>query len=129
MESILTLNQSVFGTKTKERSMSRRSRRAIVQELYTPVDADEITYDEGYDIDGGGIFTALVTTARITGIVANAILILNKLGMINVSETVVNICKATAVVCSIASTFGYIGGVSTAITKFVAKNYALMFKL
>ena len=33
--------------------MSRRSRRALVQELYTPADADEITYDEGYDIDGG----------------------------------------------------------------------------
>ena len=33
--------------------MSRRTRRALVQELYTPEDADEITYDEGYDIDGG----------------------------------------------------------------------------
>ena len=59
MENILTLNQSVFGTKSKERRMSRRSRRALVQGLYTPADADEITYDEGYDIDGGMSTSAL----------------------------------------------------------------------
>ena len=53
MESILTLNQSVFGTKSRERRISKRALRASVQELYVPQECEEITYDDGYDIDGG----------------------------------------------------------------------------
>ncbi len=52
---ILTLNQSIFGTKSIEREISRRALKAKVQELYIPQDSAEITYDEGYDIDGGSI--------------------------------------------------------------------------
>lgn len=42
MEKILTLNQSIFGTKTKERRISRRALRASVQELYIPQESDII---------------------------------------------------------------------------------------
>ncbi len=59
MENILTLNQSIFGTKTKERRISRRALKASVQELYVPQESEEITYDEGYDIDGGWILKAI----------------------------------------------------------------------
>ena len=54
MESILTLNQSIFGTKTKERRISKRALKESVKELYVPQESEEITYDDGYDIDGGG---------------------------------------------------------------------------
>jgi hypothetical protein len=57
MENILTLNQSIFGTKSRERRISRRALKASVQELYIPEESDEITYDEGYDIDGGVSFS------------------------------------------------------------------------
>jgi hypothetical protein len=57
MENILTLNQSIFGTKTKKRGMSRRALKASTKELYIPQESEEITYDEGYDIDGGGTIT------------------------------------------------------------------------
>ena len=58
MENILTLNQSIFGTKTKERRISRRALKASVQELYVPQESDVITYDEGYDIDGGAFYSS-----------------------------------------------------------------------
>ena len=58
MENILTLNQSIFGTKTKERRSSRRALKASVQELYVPQESDVITYDEGYDIDGGAFYSS-----------------------------------------------------------------------
>ena len=53
MESILTLNQSIFGTKSSERRISKRALKASVKELYVPQETEEITYDDGYDIDGG----------------------------------------------------------------------------
>ena len=54
---MLTLNQSIFGTKTVERRNSRRALKASVQELYVPQELEDITYDEGYDIGGGGSIT------------------------------------------------------------------------
>ncbi len=59
MENILTLNQSIFGTKSTERKISRRALKASVQELYIPVESEEITYDEGYEVDGGGIINTI----------------------------------------------------------------------
>ncbi len=55
----MVLNQSIFGAKTKERRISRRALKASVQELYVPQESDVITYDEGYDIDGGWILKAI----------------------------------------------------------------------
>ena len=54
MDNILTLNQSIFGTRTKKRRISRRALKASAKELYIPQESEEISYDEGYDIDGGG---------------------------------------------------------------------------
>lgn len=67
MENILTLNQSIFGTKTKERRNSRRALKASVQELYVPQESEEITYDEGYDIDGGGTISINLTISFTIG--------------------------------------------------------------
>jgi hypothetical protein len=53
MDNILTLNQSIFGTRTKKRRISRRALKASAKELYIPQESEEISYDEGYDIDGG----------------------------------------------------------------------------
>lgn len=63
MSDILTFNQSVFDTKTIERSISKRAKKAQSKELYTPVDSDVITYDEGYDVDGGGTFKIRLSVA------------------------------------------------------------------
>ena len=69
MENILTLNQSIFGTKTKKRRISRRALKASTKELYVPQKSEEISYDEGYDIDGGGYFT-LTMSCTVGGFVS-----------------------------------------------------------
>ncbi len=74
MENILTLNQSIFGTKTKERRISRRALKASVQELYVPQESEEITYDEGYDIDGGAWNEVVSFVGSAINIVATFIL-------------------------------------------------------
>ena len=53
MEGILTLNQRIFGINIKERRISKRALKASVKEVYVPQESSEITYDDGYDIDGG----------------------------------------------------------------------------
>jgi len=60
MDKILTLNQSIFGTKTIERRNSKRALKASVHELYIPQESEEITYDEGYDIDDGGTISIII---------------------------------------------------------------------
>ena len=53
MRNILTLNQRIFGNNCYERRMSKKALKALASDLYVPVDSEEITYDEGSEIDGG----------------------------------------------------------------------------
>ena len=73
MENILTLNQSIFGTKTKERRISRRALKASVHDLYVPQESSEITYDDGYDIDGGFYISNDVLIATVIAVGINPI--------------------------------------------------------
>lgn len=57
IENILTLNQSIFGTKSRERRISKIALKASVKELYVPQESEEITYDDGYEfLDGNKLF-------------------------------------------------------------------------
>ena len=51
---ILTMKQSIFGNKFKERKLSKNARKAMVSEMYIPTNAVEMTYDEMECVDGGG---------------------------------------------------------------------------
>lgn len=74
MENILTFNQSIFGTKLKERRTSRRALRSMCKELYVPTDSNVVTYGEEFDIDGGQVvgvdLTVTLSVGLIMGLVA-----------------------------------------------------------
>ena len=79
MESILTLNQSIFGTKSSERRISKRALKASVKELYVPQESEEITYDDGYDIDGGAVLQIAGVAGAVVSAVCSVILYMNEL--------------------------------------------------
>lgn len=49
MSDFLTFNQSIFGTNIKERSLSKKAKKAQIMELYTPDDSNVIIYDGSFD--------------------------------------------------------------------------------
>ena len=53
---ILTMKQSIFGNKFKERGLSKNARKAMSSEMYIPTNAVEMTYDEMECVDGGVCF-------------------------------------------------------------------------
>ena len=87
MSDFLTFNQSIFGTNIKERSLSKKAKKAQIMELYTPDDSDVIIYDESYDIDGG--------TSIARGILATAI-----------DTLIVGICLIPGVGAGVATLLG-----------------------
>ena len=50
---VLTMKQSIFRNKFKERKLSKNARKAMASEMYIPTNAVEMTYDEMECVDGG----------------------------------------------------------------------------
>lgn len=55
MDDILSLNQEIFGTKPKEKRMSKEAKKAFSKDIIVPNDVEVVTYEEGYNVDGGAI--------------------------------------------------------------------------
>lgn len=113
MNDILTFNQSIFGTKYMERRTSRRAKKAQAKELYTPSDSDIITYDEGYDIDGGAVLQIAGVAGYVVSIVCQAILAFNdvcKLGINFFWKQVLKITAFCGTVLSIAGGISCLAG-------------------
>ena len=79
IENILTLNQSIFGTKSRERRISKIALKASVKELYVPQESEEITYDDGYYIDGGAFLQIAGVAGAVVSAVCSSILYMNDL--------------------------------------------------
>ena len=69
---ILTMNQSIFSNKFKERGLSKNARKAMASEMYIPTNAVEMTYDEMECVDGGW-FLGIKLDAGATSSIYNSI--------------------------------------------------------
>jgi hypothetical protein len=131
MENILTLNQSIFGTKSTERKISRRALKASVQELYIPQESEEITYDEGYEVDGGiaiSAIRALGVCGAAVSITCSIVLALDSIGWIKLSFCEKMGFKVFRFAGDIASTCAFLSLASKKIVgNFVAKILSKKF--
>lgn len=67
MSDVLTFNQSIFGTKTKKQVLSNKAKKAQKDSLFVPTNVEEISYDEGYEIDGGSVIGTIAAAVALYG--------------------------------------------------------------
>lgn len=114
MSDVLTFNQSIFGTRIRERRLSKKAKKAQSIELYCPEKSDVITYDDGYDVDCGAILQALGIAGAIGSFACSIILALDKKGLLPHKlnwfwKAALKICRFAGDVLAIA------GGISSLI--------------
>ena len=92
-----------------ERRVSRKARKAIVKQLYVPIDAEELTYDDGYEIEGGAVLQIAGVCGAVVSFVCNAVLWMNKQFKWGINWFWRCVLKVSAVVGDIVSIAAGIG--------------------
>ncbi len=121
MNDVLSLNSSIFGNLTKEKRVSRKTRKAMVLELYVPEEAIVMSYEDACSVDGGGTYTFEGATAvtQIAGMIFASI--------VGAGITVLGGYKSIVLgVGMIGTGVGTVFGVLACIAGFIGVSYGLV---